>query len=350
MAPPFVLVLSLLLLPQSSPAISLEDPIAISEEMRIYLDETIDSSQDEYGRLTQLVRVVFQENQLGFSYEKATKTAQETFRERSGNCLSFTNMLISMARYLGLEARFREVEIPPIWSRRGRVVVLNRHINVGVRIGAQGFVVDLFPEVNPIQIGGELVSDARGLAHFYSNKGAEFLANSSPALAAQYYQAAIGADPQAGFAWVNLGVARSHQGEIENSEKCYLMALKLDSRNAVAMSNLADLYRRIGRQDEAEKWASKVESFREKNPYYHFAQGERAYWDGDYEASVRHYKAALKRKSREHHFYFALAKAYFQLGNLDQVIQALENARKYAPDEGGRERYDQKLEILAANF
>ena len=349
MAPALVLALSLILVPQI-PVVFQEDPTALSEEMQRFVDENIDSSLPEYERLEQLVRVVFQENRLGFTYDKTSRTARRTFEERNGNCLSFTNMLISMARYLDLDARFREVEIPPIWSRRGRLVILSRHINVDVKIGAQSFVVDLFPEVNPVQLGGQVVSDARGLAHFYNNKGAEHLAKGQPALAAESYQMAIDSDPEASFAWVNMGVARSHQGRLEEAEGCYLKALKLDRQDSVAMSNLGDLYRKMGRQDLAEKWAKKVTRFRNKNPYYHFALGERAYWTGEFKESVLHYRAALKRNSREHHFYFALAKAYMQLGDLEEVVEALRKAKKHAPDQFGRDRYDQKLEILAANF
>jgi tetratricopeptide (TPR) repeat protein len=349
MAPVLLLAVSLFLVPQN-PAVSREDPIAISDEMKRFVDGHIDSSLPEYERLAELVRIVFQENQLDFSYEKATKTARQTFEERSGNCLSFTNMLISMARYLGLEAEFREVEIPPVWSLQGRLIVLSRHINVAVKIGAMSYVVDLFPEINPVQIGGQIVSDARGVAHFFNNKGAEYLASGQSDLAAAHYQAAFEADPEASFVWVNMGVARSHQGRLEESEECYLKALKMDGRNSVAMSNLADLYRKTGNLDKAEKWAKKVERFRKKNPYYHFALGERDYWSGDFEEAILHYRDALKRNSREHHFHFALAKAYMQLGNLEEVISALEKARKHAPDEWGKARYDQKLEILAANF
>jgi tetratricopeptide (TPR) repeat protein len=350
MTPALLLAVSLTILVPQDSVVSHEDPIAISEEMKLFIDEHIDSSLPEYERLVQLVRIVFQENRLGFSYEKTTKTARQTFEDRSGNCLSFTNMLVSMARYLDLEAEFREVEVPPIWSLRGRLIVLSRHINVAVKIGAVSYVVDLFPEINPVQIGGQNVSDERGLAHFFNNRGAEYLANGQPGLAAVNYQAAAEADPEASFVWVNMGVARSHQRRFEESEECYLKALKIDGRDSVAMSNLADLYRKTGDQEKAEKWAKKVERFRKKNPYYHFALGERAYGSGDFEAAVGHYRDALKRNSREHHFHFALAKAYMRLGKLEEVASALEKAKKHAPDEWGKERYDQKLEILAANF
>ncbi len=52
--------------------------------------------------------------------------------------MSFTNMFLSMARYVGLNASFQEVKVPPDWTRRGDSFVLSRHINVNVDLGYQG--------------------------------------------------------------------------------------------------------------------------------------------------------------------------------------------------------------------
>ena len=102
-----------------------EDPLQVSEEMKQFLDSKISRSGDSMVRLQDLVQQVFRENALGFSYEPHTRTAAETFRQRGGNCVSFTFLFIAMARYLGLDARFREVEIIPIWGKVGDLVSIS---------------------------------------------------------------------------------------------------------------------------------------------------------------------------------------------------------------------------------
>jgi Flp pilus assembly protein TadD len=317
--------------------------------MKGFLDERMPTRVPRGKHLLQtLVSLVFAEGDLGFSYVSQTKTASETFRDRSGNCLSFTNMFISMARYLGFNARLREVEIAPTWSKRGRLITFNRHVNVAVPIGGVPYVVDLFPRVDRIEIGGRIVSDDRGVAHFYNNKGADNLALGNFSLALAYFEKALEIDPKAAFVWANLGVAQGLQGEVEAAERSYLTAIDLEQKNMIAIANLAKLYERLGREELAAKYSERVEDFQETNPYYHYSLGQEAYESKQFEEAIRHYEKALKRKSKEHHFHFALAKAYTHLGKTEEAIEHLKKAHEYAPSGAGRNRYGEKLEILMA--
>ena len=326
-----------------------EDPLAISEEMKDFLSERIPARAPRGKHLLlDLVSLVFSEGDLGFAYVSQTKTAAETFRDRSGNCLSFTNMFIAMARHLGFDARLREVEIAPTWSKRGRLITFNRHVNVAISLGGSPYVVDLFPRVDRIEIGGRIVSDERGLAHFYNNKGADNLAAGNLELALAYFEKALEVDPKATFVWANFGVAQGLVGKPEEAEKAYLQALDLDQKNMIAMGNLAKLYKRTGKQAQAARYDDKVDNFQKKNPYYHYSLGEEAYEARQFEEAVRHYETALKRKSKEHNFHFALAKTHTQLGNTEEAIDHLRKAHEYAPSGPGRSRYGEKLEILTA--
>jgi tetratricopeptide (TPR) repeat protein len=114
------------------------------------------------------------------------------------------------------------------------------------------------------------------------------------------------------------------------------------------MSNLSTLYENTGRQADAKRYAAKVAKFKKRNPYYHFSLGLQAYQSGEYKESIEHYKTALKLKSAEHNFYMALAKAYFQLGQMDKASESLKLALKNAPDNNSKDRYNEKLALLAA--
>lgn len=325
-----------------------EDPIAISPEIEAFLDATIDRTQEPLQQLEQLVSVVFQDNLLGFSYSSETKSAIRTFEERSGNCLSFTHLLIGMSRYLGLDARYREVEIAPAWSMQGNIVVLSKHVNVLVRIGVSSYIVDLFPEVFRIQLEGYVVSDERGLSHFFNNLGARHLAEGRPRRAVAFYREALRHDPTAGFAWTNMGAAYSQMGNRGKAIECYRRALDLNADDLVTIANLALAYRKDGDYRKAASLEKKVKKFREKNPFYHFALGQDAYRVGDYQDAILHFRDALKRDSHEHHILFALAKALLSLERYEEAEEVLREARRNAPGEADRLRYARKLELLAA--
>jgi tetratricopeptide (TPR) repeat protein len=340
-------LLSLYLLSAQGTALPPENnPMELSPEMQAFLDKRVDRRLEAMQRLESLVSAVFHDNDLNFIYSGDTRTAIETFTSRNGNCLSFTLLFITMARYLNLDARFREVEIIPNWSKSGVFVNLNQHINAAVFIGGHAYAIDVFPAVNRIEIGGQVVPDARGLAHFFNNKGVEELGRGNYPEAESYLKKALEHDPTTVPVWINLGAAQSHAGRAAEAEKSYRRALEIDPRNMAAMSNLANLFETMGKVKEAIRLQMKVRVFREKNPYHHYNLGLQAFEDGRYEESLAEFKKALKLKPGEHNFYFAMARVYGQLGQADDAVNSLQQAMKYASDPSNKARYNQKLELL----
>jgi Flp pilus assembly protein TadD len=326
-----------------------EEPLRVSDEMKQFLDVKIGRGADSLERLQTLVQTVFRDNQLKFSYEPQTRTAADTFSKKSGNCVSFTFLFIAMARQLGLDARFREVDIAPIWTQVGDLVSLSGHVNVAVFIEGRGYSVDLFPQVNRIELGGRVVSDERALAHFYSNRGVEHLAAGRPELAIAYFRKALGSDPTMASAWTNLGVALTRTGDFQEAESSHQRALQTEPGDLVAISNLAALYERVGRTHDAQRYQEKARKLQEKNPYYHFSLGLKSYMAGQYREAVVEYRAALKIRPKEHYFHMALAKAYMRLGEFDKAGPCLKQALKNAPDESSKHRYSEKLDWLLAH-
>ncbi|MEE8584673.1 MAG: tetratricopeptide repeat protein [Acidobacteriota bacterium] len=326
-----------------------EGILALNEGMKRFLESKIDLNDPPRARLESLVSAVFHESTLGFTYQEGqTRTAAETFAQRGGNCLSFTTMFIALARQAGLDARFHEVDIAPVWSKRGKVVVVGRHINVVAYVDGVPFEVDLVPSLSRIRVGRRTVPDRRGFAHYYSNKGVDLLSQGSLLPALRHFEMATQSDPAASFAWGNLAVVQAKLGRDLAAESSYLRAIKASRGNLAAIHNLALFYQSSGREGKARKYWKKAKKFRNKNPYHHFNLGEEAFRSGNFNEAVKHYKSALRRKSEEHLFHFALAKAYAQLGEVEQVRKSLRKAHKHARETAWAERYSRKLQLLTA--
>lgn len=323
------------------------DIMALDEEIIGFL-ESIEKSRDPGKRAYSLVYQIFNGNALDLEYENSkTKTAVETFHARSGNCLSFTFMFVSMARYMGIDARFQEVFTLPTWNRKGELVMLNRHMNARVFVPGFAFDVDFNPFENRKKFSKRVISDKRAFSQYYNNIGAEYFVKGRLETAIQYFRKSLSTDAEVSFVWSNLGVAYKKYNMPAEAERSYLHALSLNKREYTAMANIAKLYLETGRQKDAEPYLRKVENFRNKNPYYHFDLGEKAYFSNHFEVAVRHYKRAIRRKDKDHEFYFSLARAYFKLGENQKATQALKKAAEFAPDVFNKERYSQKLEMLA---
>jgi tetratricopeptide (TPR) repeat protein len=93
-----------------------------------------------------------------------------------------------------------------------------------------------------------------------------------------------------------------------------------------------------------------VQQFREKNPYYHFDLGLKASRQGNYEEALGHFKRAAQLNSRDHTFYFEIARTYARIGKKKQVLSNLQLAVKYAFESDNKLKYEQKLEALRNNY
>ncbi len=323
--------------------------MSLNDEMELFLADAVGDSKNPAQRLALLVYAVFNEKFLNLQYDNSrTRTAIETFQTRNGNCLSFTMMFVAMARRLGLDARFQEVENTPTWNKRGGLVVLSRHINAVVILPGRIAEVDFNPYAERKEYVKRQVPDQRAMAQFYNNLGAELFSERKFQESVPYFEKAVSTDSKLSFGWSNLGVAYKNTRQYKKAERAYLRALEIDRREFTAMANLATLYRDLGRIGESNRYFGKVERFRRKNPYYHFNLGERAFIEGRYGDAADHYKDAIRRKDKEHEFHYALAKSFAKLGDIKRAGQSLEKARKHSPDLFNENRYSQKLEKLAA--
>jgi Flp pilus assembly protein TadD len=327
-----------------------ENPLAMDPAMKQFVAEKVGFGLLPIQRLQSLVAEIFQNKELNFSYASISRSASETFKYRNGNCLSFTLLFISMARYLGLDARFCEVNISPEFTKRGDSVILIKHLKPVVFIMGEAYAIDIFPTIVPLGMDGQIVSDERGLAHFFSNKGVVELGNKNHELADLYFTKALELDPKTVGAWINMGTAQFQTGNLEESERCYKKALALSPKNPAAMSNLANIFEITGRNKESFNLKKMVQQFREKNPYYHFDLGLQASKQGNYEEALDHFKRAAQLNSRDHTFYFEIARMYARIGKKKQMMSNLQLAVKYASEPDNKLRYEQKLEALRNNY
>jgi len=325
------------------------DPLFIGPEIKALLDSEVAGRGTEEDRVKKIQEILYGEDYLNLQYsDDQTHTAHEAFLAREGNCLSAMNLYVAMARYVGLEAEFQTVRVQPSWDRRGDVLVLSQHINATGRFNLQRrYVVDFTPEIALQQLTSSIVSDNDARALYFNNLGVEALVAGDLEQALSYYKNALYLNGQLSYAWNNIGATYNRLGELELAEYSYQMAFTTDSRNSSAITNLAKYYRNQGLYGVARQYEEAIARFNNRNPYYHFALGNLAYSQSDFEAARLLYRRALRLKEMEPDFYYALARTYEAMGytaqaeemrSSGQVILA-ENEEIYQPS-------DQRLRII----
>jgi tetratricopeptide (TPR) repeat protein len=323
------------------------DVLELSPEMIAFVDENTRDNVGRDAKLRSLLRAVMGTDRFKLIYDDKTRTAREMFEERHGNCLSFTNMVVAMARQAGIDARYQEVEIAPLWSLVGHSFLLNQHINVAVNLKSGAVQVIDF---NITNFGGSndtrVISDRRARAHYFNNIGAEEMLGGDTQSSFANFRQSVLEDETFSPGWVNLGNLYRRAGYSEYAEAAYLRALETDDGNQVAMSNLANLYQEQGREELAEEYRERVEFHRMRNPYYLFLLATETSISGDYRAAIKYMKRAIRLRDDEPRFYALLSYCYLMRGEDEKARYWMGKAEAAAVGLNEKRRYQDKLDLL----
>jgi tetratricopeptide (TPR) repeat protein len=328
------------------------DVLAVSAEMNAFLDRHVDRTAAGPLKLRLLVAAIVDTDAFGLTYDDTTRTAAETFHNRRGNCLSFSNMLVAMARELGLDAQFQEVDIPPDWTLDKDTYVLNQHVNVHVDLGPAGMKIVDF-NIGDFKASYEMrrIADARALAHYYNNIGVVRMQAGDTFAALSCFRRAIAdSDRQFSPAWTNLGTLYLRNGHTAHAEAAYLQALDVAPSDLVAMSDLARLYERLGDPQRAAAFREQLVYHRKLNPYYRYELGRQEYAAHHYDEAIGHLKYAIRKRPKEDQFYFTLGLCYYQKGDMQAAQRWLARAQEVAATDPVKRRYASKIDnLLRAN-
>lgn len=321
--------------------------LAVNDDMRAFLDEHIPlkSVSDEI-KMERILRGLLDDG-LNLQYNSLkTYTAEQTFYARQGNCLSFTNLFIALAREAGIIVSYQEVKVPPAWSAVGDTHYFSLHINVLVDLRRKQKVVDFDVQNRSDRILGTPVGDSTATAQYDNNMAVYYLGERDLPRAFLYSRRAIEARPQTGYFWANLGTILRRAGELDDAEEAYLTAIALSGEPA-AISNLARLYGQQGKHEQAAIYSQRAARFRAQNPYYLYELAETAYDMGNFEEANKLLRSAIKRRRDEPEFYRLYGLTWVQLGQTHKAKDSFKLAVRHATDPARASLYEHKLRLLA---
>jgi len=309
------------------------DVLALSDEMKRFVDDTLAGQETQDDRAWALAWSILDPNFLDFNYEpRATLTADEAFQQRRGNCLTFSNMFVAMARYAGIDTWYREVETDPEWSNVDETLLVSRHVNAAAVFRGNQYIIDVSGRpVRPTERHRKL-HDEEAKAHYYNNLGANALLAGDLPLAHAWFKKAIEIRRGQAYAWSNLGVVLKRNGQLDEAIDAYRTALTLDSRNSVAMNNLFAIYEELGETEKAAEMQERVERNRRRNPYYLHHLAQVAFAEQDWDEAIRQTRRAIRLQKQEYRFHYTLAQLRYRTGDLARAETSLNRAIGLAPE------------------
>ena len=308
-----------------------DEVLNLTPEMRAFTRKLVGRSLPPLERAKRLVHVLVRKDFFpkGY-YTEHTRTASEVYDKRSGNCLSYTNLFVAMARELGIRAHFQFARIPPSWTSDSGYLVRSRHINVLVsdkKLSSSNWVTIDFNKVASASIyPSKPVSDAFALSSYYNNLAVDKLYTrdykSTVALLAQ----AIEIEPNNSDAWVNLAAVYSKHNKDAETQAAFEAALRAEPGHESALAGLARLYRDRGKLETAAIYTNEIRSRRERDPYFQFATAQAAYENKAYEKSLKHIDKAIELRARGSFFYLK-ALVHYARNELSMANTSLKQAQ-----------------------
>jgi Flp pilus assembly protein TadD len=304
------------------------DVMALPAALRARLHEVVLAGDPPPTlRFQRLMNFIVDDKGLGMTYQDdATYTVAEAYAARKANCLTFTLLVLALAKEAGLEAYPQEVGETLSWREVDGTIYRDNHINAGVSVGRHKYTIDPAADLVLLPRPPVVVSHERLLAHYYNNVAVDRLQQGQMAAALRDMDVALALDPGYATLWSNVGVMHLHDGDPQAAEHAYRSALALDATDASALFNMVQLLRRRGDRREGE-FRQRLARIEQKDPLQQFLQAldfERA---GNYPRAIASMRRAVQLKQDEHRFYAALARMYQRVGDLTRARSALSSAQ-----------------------
>lgn len=307
-----------------------------------------------------LVRALGSGGPLRLDYDASrTRTAQETFHERAGHCLSLVILTAAFADAMGLEVRFHSVPSAETWEQQGDLQFHVGHVNLALstrpRLGGSAvwdewLLVDFLPGADLKRQRHDPLTRERVVAMFMNNRAAEHLAQGQLDAAYAWAAQSLRQDPAFAGAANTLGVVYLRRGEPAWAERALRHALRQaqddDSARAHAWSNLALALQRQGREEEAQLARAEWQRRQPVVPFADLLAAQEAMRQGEWDRARRLVQRELTRMPDQHELHYWLAVALVNLGQNAQAALHLDRAIAQASSRPQAEVYARKRQAL----
>jgi tetratricopeptide (TPR) repeat protein len=216
----------------------IENPIGFTPEMEEFANRIAGSGTDR-ERLDRLQQYLFDERHLQFDYENSfTLTARQAWARQGGNCVSFTNLFIALARSIGIPVQAALFHREGNPEMDGDLRIFNTHMAAGYRDGNHIIVFDFFYLRREREFGFHLIDDLSNTGVYLSNRGTAALRGGDTAEALLQLRRAVAIAPDFGSAHGNLGVVRRRTGDLDGALASHLTAQRLEPFDHRVLGNL----------------------------------------------------------------------------------------------------------------
>ncbi|MCH2189554.1 MAG: hypothetical protein MK188_01335 [Gammaproteobacteria bacterium] len=282
---------------------------------------------------------------LGIEYDiSANLTPQEVIEKRRANCLSYTILIIRIAKELGLDFQYNSVTIPSTWGMtENNTVLFYQHVNAVYRSQGQHKVFDLAASEYDPTLPQQPISEYAAIAMLKSNLAIDYLDQNDLTKSLDHAKMAASLDPKNPNLWANLATISKRSGNTLAAEHYFIAALELDHYNRTATKGLELLYRSQGRLNLASRLSKRARQARLRNPYYHFNNAQSEFTKEDYAKSRQYLNRAIRLYDKDPRFFELRSRVRLMERNYKLALKDMKKAFELSRTAEQRGRYNAKL-------
>lgn len=309
--------------PELGPRI--EVPYELTGEILGVVDARIGRAGTEEWKIEQILDFIFHWLDLEYA-QSPTYSAADAYWARKGNCLSFVNLFVGVARRSGLNPFYVEVKDYSRWNYREGMVVSHGHIVAGMYVNGDLRTYDFLPYRAKSYRDFAPVDDVKATAHYYNNLGAESLLEGDVERARERFELAVALAPDFVKALNNLGVVRQREGHTEEALEAFRAGLELEPEDVALLTNVARVHQVRGDVELAADYLSRIEGLEHTNPFFFIYRGELALGQGDFQSALDYMVKAYRRDGDLPEVHLGLVKVYLALADMKRARHHLERA------------------------
>jgi Tfp pilus assembly protein PilF len=311
----------------------LEDPLTLGPEVRARVKQHLTYDGTEKARMLRLVRYLGDVDGLSFRYHpQQSLSAERAFFARQGDCMSYANLYVALARLMDVSVRFvRITQLPVTWESHGRFFESSHMAVAFGRESAwdQSLVVD-FGNTHTAPWRFALyddVPDELAFALFQNNVAVEKMVGGEVVEAERILRFLLARSPDVPEVHNNLGLALLQAGRVAEAMDVLQAGVQRFPRFRPLYANAVQAARRLGDVQLADSLQQRGRALLEDDPSWNFNEGLRSYQGHAFlEAAVRFEKALLADPDNVRLLAWT-ARAHLAAGQFRQGLEEVERIR-----------------------
>ena len=322
-----------------------EDPLQIDAAMKAEIEAVVGRMGTPEERLKRLLRFLNDRMFMGFQYaSNRSLTAREAYRQRSGDCIAYTHLFVSLARHLGVPVYFVYVREVEGHYQRGGSYYLSSHVAVGHGHGPMAVVMDLAKQAPDWSLSlYNSIDDGTALALYYNNLAVDAMMAGRLEEAERVLRFWRARRPNAVELHNNLGVLLNRQGRHAEALAALEEGIALFPRYLPLYTNAIMAARAAGEQKKAIALVKRAQAVGQEDPMLLLVSGMSLYQEGDLKGAAERLERAGEVLPDSPVIAAWLVRVYLGAGRREDGQEAFERVRKLEP--GGRLEKDLRREF-----